>query len=286
MSNRLKVDQISAIYGLLDRGWSKRRIARELGVSRNTVDRYAREDRHANSNWATVTPGSDDSLNSNCATPPPGSGSQVSHCEEFREQILPLIEQGLSAKRIHQDLVSDHGFSSSYQSVKRFVRRFRESMPLPFRRLETLPGKEAQIDFGQGALTRRGKSFRRPHLFRMVLSCSRRAYSESVWRQSTEDFIRCTENAFHFFGGVPETIVIDNLKAGVIKADWFDPEINPKFASFAEHYGVIVLPTKPRTPQHKGNRPRRRVPSLTDATHAITHAPCPITMCIRASSGM
>ena len=252
MSNQLKVDQISAIQGLLERGWKQRRIARELGVSRTTVGRYARQLQSADSNWAKVTPGSPPRSASNCAKVTPGSSRGMSHCEGFRDQILRMIDQGLSAKRIHQDLVSDHDFSSSYQSVKRFVRRVCESSPLPFRRLETLPGKEAQIDFGQGALTRRGKSFRRPHLFRMVLSCSRRAYSEVVWTQSTEDFIRCCENAFRFFGGVPETIVIDNLKAGVIKADWFDPEINPKFASFAEHYGVIVLPTKPRTPRHKG----------------------------------
>jgi hypothetical protein len=51
---------------------------------------------------------------------------------------------------------------------------------------------------------------------------------------------------------VPKTLVIDNLKAGVIKADWYDPQLNPKLAAFAAHYGTVVLPTKPRTPRHKG----------------------------------
>jgi len=58
----------------------------------------------------------------------------------------------------------------------------------------------------------------------MVLSHSRKAYSEAVYRQTTEQFIRCMENAFCYFGGVPRTLVIDNLKAAVSKADWFDPD--------------------------------------------------------------
>jgi hypothetical protein len=128
--------------------------------------------------------------------------------------------------------------------------------------MECEPGQEAQVDFGTGApvvipegqplppgvKTRR----RRTHVFRIVLSYSRKAYSEAVYRQTTDDFIRCLENAFHHFGGVPRTLVIDNLKAAVTKADWYDPELNPKIQSFCAHYGTVVLPTKPRTPRHKG----------------------------------
>ena len=73
-----------------------------------------------------------------------------------------------------------------------------------------------------------------------------------VFRQTTEQFIRCIENAFCHFGGVPKTLVIDNLKAAVTKADWFDPEINPKMLAFCAHYDTTVLPTKPYTPRHKG----------------------------------
>jgi transposase len=93
---------------------------------------------------------------------------------------------------------------------------------------------------------------RRTHVFRIVLSHSRKAYSEAVYRQTTEDFIRCMENAFHHFGGAPQTLVIDNLKAAVTKADWFDPELNPKIQSFCAHYDTVILPTRPRTPRHKG----------------------------------
>ena len=65
-----------------------------------------------------------------------------------------------------------------------------------------------------------------------MLSHSRKGYSEAVWRQTTENFIRCLENAFRYFGGVPQTLVIDNLRAAVTQADWFDPELNPKVVVF------------------------------------------------------
>ncbi|HMF10998.1 MAG TPA: IS21 family transposase, partial [Gemmataceae bacterium] len=114
-------------------------------------------------------------------------------------------------------------------------------------------GEEAQVDFGRGAPlhTPDGKR-KRPYVLRIVLSHSRKGYSEVVDRQTTDNFIRCLENAFQHFGGVPRTLVIDNLKAAVTKADWFEPELNPKVQAFAEHCGTVILPTKPYTPRHKG----------------------------------
>jgi hypothetical protein len=124
---------------------------------------------------------------------------------------------------------------------------------LPVRRLECEPGEEAQVDFGTGAplIGPDGKR-RKTHVLRIVLSYSRKAYSQAVTRQTTENFILCLENAFGHFGGVPKRLILDNLKAAVQKADWFDPDLNPKLRSFAEHYGIAVLPNRPYKPQHKG----------------------------------
>jgi hypothetical protein len=115
------------------------------------------------------------------------------------------------------------------------------------------PGEEAQVDFGTGIpiIDSEGRR-RKTHVIRVVLSYSRKAYSEVVYRQTTDNFIACLENAFRHFGGVPKTLVPDNLKAAVLEADWYDPELNPKLQSFCEHYGTVLLPTKPRTPRHKG----------------------------------
>jgi hypothetical protein len=121
------------------------------------------------------------------------------------------------------------------------------------RRLECAPGVEAQVDFGTGApvIGPDGKR-RKTHVFRIVLSHSRKAYSEATFRQTTEDFIRCVENAFWRLGGVPEILVIDNLRAAVKYPDWFDPELVPKLEAFCTHYGVVILPTRPYMPRHKG----------------------------------
>ena len=141
----------------------------------------------------------------------------------------------------------------SYFSVRRFVASLKGQRPLPFRRMEQPPGHEAQVDFGTGAPVLQPDGRRRKtHVFRIVLSHSRKAYSESVYRQTTENFIRCLENAFRQFGGVPRTLVIDNLRAAVKKVDWFEPELNPRLEAFCQHYGTVILPTRPAMPRHKG----------------------------------
>ena len=261
MANHLRMAQVHAIQVLRERGWSFRRIARELGVHRDTAARYVRlaEAAHRAPDGADSKPAKPaHRLGVDVpADPLVGSGPR-SKCEPFREIIKAKLDQGLSYQRIWQDLHTEHGFAGGYDSVKRFGRRLNRTRPLPFRRMECAPGDEAQIDFGKGApvIQPNGKR-KRPHLFRIVLSHSRKGYSEVVWRQDTETFIRALENAFHHFCGVPKTLVPDNLKAAVIKADWFDPDLNPKIQSFCEHYRTTILPTRPRTPRHKGKIERQ-----------------------------
>ena len=115
-----------------------------------------------------------------------------------------------------------------------------------------MPSSQASMPGDQASKRGAKGKRRRTHVFRIILSHSRKGYSESVFRQTTEEFIRCIENAFQYFGGIPKTLVIDNLKAAVTKADWYDPDLNPKIQAFCEHYGTVILPTRPRTPRHKG----------------------------------
>jgi transposase len=285
MSSRWRLFKRYSSYAA---GWSGRRIAKELAIDRGTVARYLPSPPpdpkpailpagSPGSNAATFpglpapaaeTPpgngGDDLAAGSNAAILPAGSpggnvpGSRLprgrpGQCEPLREVILAKLDRQLSAQRIWQDLVAEQGFGGSYDSVKRYVRRLVAKTPLPFRRMECAPGEEAQVDFGSGApvCTPEGKR-RKTHVFRIVLSHSRKAYSEATFTQTTEDFFRCLENAFAHFGGVPQTLVIDNLKAAVAHPDWFDPELTPKVQSFCRHYGTVILPTKPYMPRHKG----------------------------------
>ncbi len=250
--NQLTVSLQHSIATLAANGWSARKIARELGVHRETVGRYLRPPEPV-SNPAILPTGSIEETDAKPAIVPAGSqAGRTSQCAPLAEVIKQSLLAGLSAQRIYQDLVAGHQFTGGYDAVKRFVRRLAPKMEPPFRRMETDPGAELQVDFGQGAWVVENGKRRRPHLFRAVLSASRKGYSEVVWRQTSESFLRCLENAFRHFGGVPATVVIDNLKAGVIQADWFDPELNPKLEEFARHYGTAILPTKPAMPRHKG----------------------------------
>lgn len=278
MPNLLKVAMIETILALRQRGWSQRRIAHELGIDRETVARHlkqaATDSKPANApigshtveadskpaiapiGSAEMTDGPKPAKAPIGSKPDADAGSRAgraSECEPFRGVIHAKLDLGLSAQRIHQDLVADHDFTGSYYSVRRFVGRLEAKLELPFRRLECGPGEEAQVDFGTGApiVAPDGKR-RRTHVLRVVLSHSRKAFSEVVYRQTTDDFIRCLEDAFWHFGGVPQRLVLDNLRAAVTKADWFDPELNPQVRSFAAHYGVVMLPTRPYTPRHKG----------------------------------
>lgn len=276
MANELSMADRETIVALLRQGWSKRRIARELKLHRDTVRRYARElglegnqrgpgqvagragdEARAEPKQATqseVTAG---------ATAPQTASTEASvgcaevqsrsSCEPWRALIEEKTETGLSAQRIYQDLRAEHGYQGAYEAVKRMVRRLNAAQPLPFRRMECVPGAEAQVDFGTGApiVDAAGKR-RRTHVLRMGLSYSRTGYSETVFRQTTANLLGCWENAFWHWGGVPRTLVIDNLKAAVKQADWYDPELHPIIRSFCQHYGTVVLPTKPYMPRHKG----------------------------------
>jgi len=295
MANQLSMAQRETILTLLGQNWSGRKIARELGLHRDTVRRYARQaERDGEAPVADVghgpaavavpkqatpaevatgsgppevagnaaTPGQVATGSEGlpapvpCAQPQAASalGPSRSKCDPFRGVIEAKLEAGLTAQRIYQDLVTEHGFAGAYNSVKRFVHGLRGRDELPFRRLECAPAAEAQIDLGTGApvvAAPEGKR-RRTHVLRLVLSHSRKGYSEVFFRQTTDHLLACCENVFAAWGGVPKTLVIDNLKAAVLRADWYDPDLHPKLAAFCRHYGTVLLPTKVRTPRHKG----------------------------------
>jgi transposase/5S rRNA maturation endonuclease (ribonuclease M5) len=154
---------------------------------------------------------------------------------------------------IYQDLVEQFKFNHKYNSVKRFVRGLRHKTPEQFDRLEFLPGEEAQVDYGQGAMTLHSSGkYRRPRLFVMTLKYSRRSFRKVVWTSSQETWARLHEEAFRYFGGVVQYVVLDNLKEGVIKPDIYEPALNPIYAAMLEHYGVMADPARVGDPNRKG----------------------------------
>ena len=218
---------------LKSKGWSDHRIARELGINRRTVKRYA--------------------LGSKCTNAHTGKRGPVSQCEPHCDRIKEAYQSGLSIERIHQDLKTDYGFCGSYHSIRRFVKSLEVDEPERVYRMECEPGQQAQIDYGTLYLPiGENRRLKKVHVLLVTLSHSRKAYVEAVLKQNTESFLRSLENALRHFGGVPQQLCPDNLKAAVIKADWYEPELNPKLRSFAAHYGTVIMPARPYMATDKG----------------------------------
>jgi hypothetical protein len=138
--------------------------------------------------------------------------------------------------------------------VYRFVRRIKGQLPQATVRVERAPGEEAQVDFGYAGMMIDPETgqLRRAWAFVMVLSWSRHQYVEFVFDQTVETWLRCHRNAFNFFEGVPERVVIDNLKAAIVRATQDDPAVQTSYRECAMHYGFLIGPCQVRTPQHKG----------------------------------
>ena len=244
MGNHLKMADKQRILALLELGWSHRRIQRETGVHRETVARY---DPRRTPKPANLSPGS-------ISKPANVAAGPASFCEPYRDYIEQELAKGLTAQRIWQDLREDLGFSHQYPSVKRYVRRLKESHPEVAGVMEHPPGREAQVDFFQGPPTLHPKEgrWRRPWILRVTLSCSRHGYEEAMWTQERTGFLRAIEHAFLDFGGVPEVLRHDNLKAAVLRACLYDPDVSEVYEAFALHWGFVSLPIRPSNPKEDG----------------------------------
>jgi len=137
--------------------------------------------------------------------------------------------------------------------VKRFVRGLKKKDPKQYDRLEFLPGEEAQVDYGKGALTVHGNGrYRRPRLFVMTLKYSGRSFRKVVWKSSKKTWCQLHEEAFRYFGGCTQYVTLDNLKEGVIKPDIYDPELNELYAAVLAHYDVTADPARVGDSNRKG----------------------------------
>ena len=277
MTNYLKMPKKSHVLALLELGWSYRRIEAETGVRRETVSRY---DRMRQAKAANTFPGSDappptdsadlagaDGSNAantfagsdpNAAKTFPGSGPPARFAAtRYHDAILEKRALGLTAQRIWQDLTEEFGYGHSYESVKRYLRTI-----APRARtvgvFESEPGAEGQVDFFRGAPTLDAPTgqWKRPWVFRLTLSCSRHGYEEAVWDQQLKTFLRLHERAFRDLEGVPAVVRLDNLKSGVLRACFHDPDVNEVYAAFARHWHFTPLPIQPRRPQENGKQER------------------------------
>lgn len=251
-----KRKQIVDIYALLQHiraGDSNRRIRRDLGIDRRTVQKYREWAEEYGLLGGTLPPIEElyQLLEETMPSKqPPQSQSTV---EPYRKLVVKLREQDVEVSAIKARL-EERGFGGSYMAVWRFVQQLEPAEPDVTVRVETAVGEEAQVDFGYAGrmVDPASGEIRKTWAFVMTLSWSRHQYVEFVFNQKVPTWLRLHRNAFSFFEGVPQRVVIDNLKSGISRACWDDPEVQVTYRECAEHYGFLIAPCKPKMPQHKG----------------------------------
>ncbi len=250
---RLHMNLVRDVIHRLRAGESERRISQDLGISRPTVHKYhvlARASGFLDK--GTALP--DDGTLRVVLGEPPRPPRAESSVERFGEVVALLLEQKVEMTTIYQRLCEDYGYRGSYSSVRRYVHRVCPVEPEVVVRVHVAAGEEAQVDFGPvGTLFDpvRGEP-RQAYVFVATLSYSRHQYAELVFDQKTPTWIALHRRAFESWGGIPRRIVVDNLKAAVVRALVHDPVLGEAYRRMAQHYGFVISPTRPGTPRHKG----------------------------------
>jgi transposase len=242
-------------------GRSKKEVSASLGVDRATVSKYVAPAEAAGmvpggppvseEQWRAKVRGWFPALVDTRLRQP--SWSEIARYHETIKTLVGVVPMSV----IHQRLADEHGLGASVASLRRYMRaHFADEV----RRGEVVvwrppvdPGDEAQVDYGylgawsDPATGRR----RRVWAFSMVLSYSRHLFVYPVVRMDQQAWVDAHVAAFAFFNSCPRRIVLDNLRAAVIKPDIYDPKINRAYAELAAHYGVLVDPARVARPKDK-----------------------------------
>jgi transposase len=216
-------------------GQSDRAIHRSLKIHRQTVARYRAwaEEHHLLTGDLPPVEELQRLLETTLPdAPPPQNTSTV---EPYRDLVVRWRAENVEVAAIHQRLQEPR-------------------LPDATVRVERSPGEEAQVDFGYAGkmLDPLTGKLRRSWGFVMTLSWSRHQYVEFVFDQKAATWLSCHRHAFEFLGGVPQRVVIDNLKAAILRACQEEPQVQQGYRECAEHYGFLIAPCRVHTPQHKG----------------------------------
>jgi transposase len=207
------------ILTLNRKGISQRKIAKKLGISRNTVKKYLENPEFPESQSV--------------------KRKRRSLLDPYRDNIKTWLEEDLdyTATWIY-DRLSTMGFHGSYEIVKRKVSAIKaERQKIAYMRFETEPGYQAQVDFGEFQIERADGSVKKLYLFSMILGYSRRIYGELIEKCDLPTFLDCHIRAFEFFGGVPEEILYDRMRNVFIGKIGGKNKFNDTLVGFALHYG-------------------------------------------------
>lgn len=206
-------------------------IADSLCIDKRTASKWANEKRYQ----------------------PRKSSVRKSKLDPYKDEIMRMLEKHpYSGEQIFRRL-KENGFEGGRTIVQDYVKKVRPPKTRAYLKLVFAPGECAQVDWGSYGSVRVGSTRRRLSFFVMVLCHSRMMYVEFTVSQTMEHFLGCHQNAFHFFGFVPEKVMVDNLKTAVLKRTAGSaPVFNPRYLDFSEHYGFSIVPCNVGKGNEKG----------------------------------
>jgi transposase len=238
-------------YGM---GASARAIARELGVSRSTVKEYLARAAAADLVWPLPAELTDAVLEERLfATGGPKPGTRRRLEPDWAALAREMKRPGVNLRVLWEEYGAAHPGGYSYSRFCELYRDFEHRLS-PTMRQHHVAGDKVFVDYSGKTVPivdRSTGEIRPAQLFVAVLGASNYTYAEASWTQALPDWISAHVRMFAFFQGRPRLVVPDNLKAGVHKPSFYDPEINRTYARMAAHYEVGILPTRPRRPRDK-----------------------------------
>ena len=237
-----------------ERGASDRAIARSTGLARSTVSQYLARATAAGLGWplpATLSEAALEALLFANAGMAPGvrRKAEPDWAAIHRELRRPGVTLMLLWQEHRAGEPGGYGYSRFCELYGQW-----ESRLSPTMRQVHPAGERLFVDYaGQTVemVDAQSGEIRAAQVFVAVLGASSYTYAEASWTQTLPDWIGAHVRALAFIGGVPRQIVPDNLKAGVLKANWHEPGLNPTYQDLASHYGTAILPARPRKPRDK-----------------------------------
>jgi len=251
---RISMRKIKDILRLFhEAGLSRRRIALCLSLSRDTVTKTLMRAEAAGLTWPLPEDLDEAALERLLYPPAEPARDHKRPVPDWAEVHRELKGQGVTLGLLWQEYKTAHPEGYQYSWFCDLYRQWRRKLDLVMRQ-DHRAGEKLFVDYAGQTIPvidpETGEE-RPAQLFVAVLGCSNYTYAEATFTQSLPDWIGSHERAFHFFGGVPEIVVPDNLKAGVHRAHRYEPDLNPTYQDLASHYGVAILPARVRKPRDK-----------------------------------
>jgi len=252
-AERLTMRKIREVFRLkFDCKLSNRKIAKSCLIARSTVAEYLFRFHQAALRWPLPDDMDDIQLEQLLYPIPLRSLRDSRPLPNYDYIHAELRKKGVTLSLLWQEYKEEepHGYQYS-----QFCNRYRQWAARidPVMRQEHRAGEKMFVDYaGQTvSVNDPGNQVRKAQIFVAVLGASNYTYAEATWTQTLPDWIGSHSRAFAFFGGVPEVVVPDNLKSGVKKACYYEPDINPTYLEMANHYGTAVIPARVRKPKDK-----------------------------------